>query len=147
MWKHGASGYSNYKCRCDICRKAWSEHQRDYQARYRSEHKAEKLAYYAEYYEANKVRLGEKRRSPRGKAMAARRERKRTALRKAQFVEDVDRLVLYQMHGGCCGVCKQFVPKDAFEADHIVPLIRGGLHCYANMQPTHPRCNREKGFA
>jgi 5-methylcytosine-specific restriction endonuclease McrA len=29
--------------------------------------------------------------------------------------------------------------------DHIVPIMRGGVHSYANVQLAHPRCNRMKG--
>ena len=34
---------------------------------------------------------------------------------------------------------------EAFEADHIVPLSRGGLDAVENMHALHARCNRAKG--
>jgi 5-methylcytosine-specific restriction endonuclease McrA len=62
----------------------------------------------------------------------------------AQFVERVDRDVVYAMHGGCCGICRQYVAPDDFHVDHRIPLARGGLHGYVNCQPAHPLCNQRK---
>lgn len=83
----------------------------------------------------------------RERARCTERER----LRKAQvcpghpqFVERVDRDAVYVMHGGCCGICREFVAADEFEVDHRVPLSRGGAHGYVNVQPAHPDCNRRK---
>ena len=74
--------------------------------------------------------------------------RKYTAARRARelkaFVENVVPTAVYQMHGGMCGICKEFIVGD-FHVDHIKPLSKGGLHCYANMQPAHPACNLSKG--
>lgn len=83
----------------------------------------------------------------RERARCTERERLRKAKIRPghpQFVEPVDREVVYTMHGGCCGICKQFVAADDFEVDHRVPLSRGGLHGYVNTQPAHPSCNRRK---
>lgn len=62
----------------------------------------------------------------------------------AQFVEDIDPRRVYEIHGGMCGICKQYVAADEFEVDHVVPLARGGLHGYTNVQPAHRACNRRK---
>jgi 5-methylcytosine-specific restriction endonuclease McrA len=70
----------------------------------------------------------------------ARRARERNA-----FVEHVDRVVVWDSHGGRCGICGLAVPLDEMELDHVLPLSRGGLHGYANCQPAHPVCNRRKG--
>lgn len=61
-----------------------------------------------------------------------------------QFIEDVDPQILYQMHGGMCGICKEFI-SDKFHIDHIIPLSKGGMHGYVNAQPAHPKCNMSKG--
>ena len=61
-----------------------------------------------------------------------------------QFIEDVDPQVVYEMHGGMCGVCKQFI-EDDFHVDHVIPLSKGGMHGYVNVQPAHPSCNLRKG--
>jgi 5-methylcytosine-specific restriction endonuclease McrA len=47
------------------------------------------------------------------------------------------------MHGGMCGICKQFI-VGKFHVDHVIPLSKGGLHSYANTQPAHPDCNQRK---
>lgn len=68
-----------------------------------------------------------------------RRARKRDA-----FIEHVDPTVVFQAHGGRCGICGELI-AGKFEVDHVMPLSRGGLHCYDNCQPAHAACNRRKG--
>lgn len=68
--------------------------------------------------------------------------RRRALLHKA-FVEDVNPATLYEMHGGMCGICKEFINGD-FHVDHVIPLGKKGLHCYANCQPAHSVCNLKK---
>ena len=70
-------------------------------------------------------------------------EANRRARKKDQFVENVDRHIVYEMHGGMCGICKQFI-VGKFHVDHVIPLSKGGLHSYANTQPAHPDCNQRK---
>lgn len=72
-------------------------------------------------------------------AASARRARVREA-----FVEHVDPRVLYQRDEGICGICDGPV-SDRFDVDHIVPLVAGGEHSYANTRIAHPSCNRAKG--
>jgi 5-methylcytosine-specific restriction endonuclease McrA len=69
---------------------------------------------------------------------------KRRAYKKNQFIEDVDPRVVYQMHGGMCGICEEFVTEDDFHVDHRIPLAKGGMHGYVNVQPAHPSCNLQK---
>jgi 5-methylcytosine-specific restriction endonuclease McrA len=71
-------------------------------------------------------------------------ESARRARKLDQFVENVDPTVVYEMHGGMCGVCEEFIVGE-FHVDHVVPLVRGGLHGYVNVQPAHPKCNLSKG--
>ena len=68
----------------------------------------------------------------------------RNARMKGVFVEAVDPQVVYEMHGGICGICKDFVAYEDFEVDHITPIAKGGLHAYINVQPAHRFCNRSK---
>lgn len=68
--------------------------------------------------------------------------RRRARLREV-FVEDVDPSVVFEMHGGRCGICGEFI-SGKFHVDHVLPISKGGLHCYANTQPAHPFCNLSK---
>ena len=67
------------------------------------------------------------------------------ARRQAAFVEYVDPLMLLELDDGVCGICGRDVDPAVFEVDHIVPLLRGGEHSYANTQVAHMVCNRSKG--
>lgn len=71
-------------------------------------------------------------------------ESARRARKLGQFLENVDPEAVYQMFGGACGVCGEFIEGD-FHVDHVLPLARGGLHGYVNVQPAHPLCNVRKG--
>jgi 5-methylcytosine-specific restriction endonuclease McrA len=71
---------------------------------------------------------------------------KRRALQKQVFVEAVDPRVVFTRDSGMCGICLETVdPMSCWEVDHVVPIAKGGLHSYANVQPAHRRCNRSKG--
>lgn len=61
------------------------------------------------------------------------------------YVEDIDRDFVWVRDGGICGICGTPADPDRWDLDHIVPLARGGLHEYANVQVSHPPCNRKKG--
>jgi hypothetical protein len=75
----------------------------------------------------------------RQKYEAVRRARKRGAL-----VEVVDRRIVLERAGGLCGWCSEPIDPTTFHVDHIVALVHGGEHSYANTQPVHPACNYEK---
>lgn len=71
-------------------------------------------------------------------------EMTRRARKLDQFIEPIDFKIVYEMHGGMCGICKDFVPQDDFHVDHVIPLSKGGMHGYVNVQPSHPSCNLKK---
>lgn len=73
-----------------------------------------------------------------------RRQATRRARKLRQFIEAVDPQTVFEMHGGMCGICGEFISGD-FHVDHIVPLSKGGMHGYINCQPAHPVCNLRKG--
>ncbi len=74
------------------------------------------------------------------KSTSTRRARKIEA-----FVEAVDPLVVFERDKGRCGVCRKPVkPESKWHVDHVIPLVRGGAHCYDNVQLTHARCNQSK---
>lgn len=76
-------------------------------------------------------------------ADAQRHKATRKARKLNQFIEPVDRRIVYEMHGGMCGICKEFIEGD-FHVDHVIPLSKGGMHGYVNVQPAHPLCNWKK---
>jgi 5-methylcytosine-specific restriction endonuclease McrA len=79
------------------------------------------------------------------------RRRNIIALRKARkrgnrdstgvLVADWQRLV--RRHGGRCAYCG--VKGETLQADHVVPLARGGRHAIGNLLPSCGRCNNSKG--
>lgn len=105
--------------------------------RWNDEHKGELVTYHREWRADNPQRAREQYR----KAAHKRRLRE-----DGQFIEVIDSQLVYEMHGGMCGICHQFIDLSvtSFDVDHIYPISKGGLHCYANVQPAHPRCNRIK---
>lgn len=80
------------------------------------------------------------------RALSRRKEGGRRARLLEAFVEAVDPQVVFQRDKGVCGICKLIVaPSEKWEVDHVVPLKRGGIHAYSNVQLAHRRCNRSKG--
>jgi 5-methylcytosine-specific restriction endonuclease McrA len=169
---HGTNAsYTIRKCRCEKCKLARREYRLVYdrehkeavtasskrwreknegalrarEARYRAQHKEERVAYGAAYKEQNREALRAKERSVHGKALKRKNVATRRARKRKQFVEHVDPRIVYQMHGGCCGICKEFVAEGDFQVDHVIPIARGGLHGYVNAQPSHALCNKRKG--
>ena len=60
------------------------------------------------------------------------------------FVEHIDKRKLWMDYQGICGLCLQPVKFARMTIDHILPLSKGGLHEYANVQPAHGLCNHVK---
>ena len=104
-------------------------------------------AYRLAHPEAVKVIAKRFRQTPHGKSEHRRIESARRAQKLGQFVEQVDPTIVFEMHGGRCGICSEFIDRrEGFHVDHIIPLARGGMHSYLNTQPAHPRCNLQKGW-
>lgn len=156
--KHGYAGYTNGGCRCEVCkagqaayaleykqRPGVEERQRAYQAAYRERKREEKLAYGREYKLRRKDELLARERTAEGRLRRRERQNTRRGRKLAQFIEDVDPRTLWEAHGGCCGICKQYVGLEESHIDHIIPLAHGGKHGYINCQPAHPGCNFSKG--
>jgi 5-methylcytosine-specific restriction endonuclease McrA len=64
---------------------------------------------------------------------------------KEAYVEPVSRRVVWERDKGICGICGEPADRKLWHLDHITPLVLGGLHCYENVQVSHPRCNMAKG--
>lgn len=53
------------------------------------------------------------------------------------------RKMLYEKYGGRCAYCGVLLP-ERFHADHIHPVLRGGLDDIHNLNPACARCNNWK---
>ena len=138
------------KARCAAQNKAWAEANRE-------KKNASSRAYYARNRDAHNARVKDwGQRNPEslrasvskyGKAnrdILRARDRRRRALEREAFVEDVRELVLLEMDDGLCHVCGEDVDPLGFEVDHVIPLSWGGEHSYANTAVAHSSCNRRK---
>ncbi len=147
--------YVNRSCRCEDCSRANAEYcaamyqgrkgkERERYQRQKETWTARQRQYRKQNLKAVKAYAQAYKATPRGSAAIRRGWEKRRARREAGFLEHIDPRIVYQMHGGCCGICKEFVAEDEFHVDHVMPLARGGLHGYVNVQPAHPDCNKRK---
>lgn len=88
----------------------------------------------------------------RGRERVRRAEYKRKAIKLQAFVEDVSRDEVMARGKWKCHLCGHSIPKEAVwpspmfgTVDHVLPLVAGGKHSYANCKPAHLRCNCVKG--
>jgi 5-methylcytosine-specific restriction endonuclease McrA len=70
--------------------------------------------------------------------------RRHEALKRTQQVEPVDYAAVLARDGYVCHICRQDVPPDDVEFDHVMPLSKGGAHSMENVKVSHRRCNRRK---
>jgi 5-methylcytosine-specific restriction endonuclease McrA len=97
------------------------------------------------YYQDHKEEILAAQKHPDTLAKRADRQLEREARKREQFVESVDRQIVLERDEGICGICGLPTDRDDFHVDHVIPLSKGGLHCYANVQVAHPFCNIGKG--
>lgn len=57
---------------------------------------------------------------------------------------ETDRKAIYQKTNGHCAYCGSVLPYKSMQADHIVPLRRGGEDTLDNMLPACRSCNHYK---
>ena len=122
-------------------------------ARWRARNPEKVKASVAAWREANAERMTESLREWRKanpEKVVAKLHRRRARLLDA-FVEDVDRMVVWERDNGICGICGVWVDPDlswpdkmSKTLDHIVPLSGGGEHSYTNAQIAHAVCNSRK---
>lgn len=113
---------------------------------FREKHKADVLQWSRENPDSRAAytRQWEVENQDKNRQKKRRNQASRHARKLDQFIENVDPAIVYEMHGGRCGICKQFIEGD-FHVDHVIPLSKGGMHGYINVQPAHPVCNISKG--
>lgn len=99
------------------------------------------------YYRENRERFREagSQNYEQAKADYIRRAAERRARKHDAHVEHVDRDVVWDRDGGICHLCDEPADPIDWHLEHIVPLIAGGEHSYANTAVSHPDCNRAKG--
>lgn len=134
-------------------RKRFKQDNPDYFREYYAQKKEQRKRESREWYQANTAYAIERQkvyvatRPIELRRAIGRRNRARRRARELQvFVETVDARVVFERDKGICGICGEAVEMSStWEVDHIVPLVKGGTHCYANVQLAHRRCNRSKG--
>ena len=81
----------------------------------------------------------------RARANSRKNAQTRHARLMGALVEVVDPLVVFRTAKGVCGICKMRVRSDQkWHLDHILPLSKGGVHSYDNVQVAHSHCNVRK---
>lgn len=102
----------------------------EYDRRYRAANKDRYRQYAQNWAAANPER--------RRELVAQYRARKLAAV-----VDDVTTADVLAVHGRWCYLCESPIGDD-LHLDHVVPLVRGGAHSFANLRPTHQHCNQSK---
>lgn len=59
--------------------------------------------------------------------------------------QQINRQAVWDRGKGICHICNSPALPDNWHLEHIVPLKRGGTHCYDNIAVSHPECNLYKG--
>lgn len=133
-----------YKGECKECAKArrreWAKKNREVEAEYQRDKYAKDPERYIKAAQEWAAQNPEKVRAYSRKSEAARRARKSEA-----WVEDVDPATVFERDKGICGICQRAVDPQDYHIDHTIPLVKGGMHSYANVQLAHPHCNLSKG--
>lgn len=70
---------------------------------------------------------------------------RRKAIKRGAFVERVHRSVVFKRCDGTCHMCGEKVDPNCWHLDHVLPLVRGGQHSYANTAVACPSCNMQRG--
>lgn len=92
------------------------------------------------------ARTRERERDPVGYQLKRREvEARRRARRRGAYVERVDPEAVWERDSGVCGICGEPADVADWHLDHVIPLAAGGEHSHANVQVSHPACNRSKG--
>jgi HNH endonuclease len=100
---------------------------------YREKHLEESMLRNKEYTKAHHVE--------RAEYMRRRHALKRTV----QVADKVDYNHILERDDNWCYICeKDITPEQKIDFDHVIPLVRSGLHTEDNIRVTHSMCNRRK---
>jgi len=120
--------------------------------KYNEEHNIERQIYRRKYYnehknhENNLCSIWAQNNPDKIRAKDAKRRSLKIRLSIIKFTEEefYQRMSLWCGHCAYCG--KEFKDGKLWEhIDHVIPIIRGGLHILANLRPTCAKCNLSKG--
>ena len=70
---------------------------------------------------------------------------RRRASRYTDVIEDVSRDEIAERDNHLCHICGGWVSAHDMTLDHVVPLVRGGVHTKDNIKLAHKVCNSRKG--
>lgn len=66
--------------------------------------------------------------------------------------DNINRILLAEDYNWICQLCfsdihpnRKFPDVMSSTVDHIIPISKGGLHKFENVQPAHLKCNIDKG--
>lgn len=121
--------------------------------RWREKYPEHDRARRAEWRNANRQRMAESNKAwvlANPEKVTRKNDRRRAILLDA-YVEDVDRMELWERDKGICGICGEWIDpelpwpeKMSKTLDHVIPITKGGKHSWANAQIAHAVCNSRK---
>lgn len=146
------------QARCRVCCRAYPKQRyasdQEYRDRVRARtrewyaaNRDDAIAYGRNYADANRQQTRENARRWAADNRDRRREieGRRHAKKFGVATERVYRSVVFDRDSGICHICGESVDPQCWHLDHIVALVNGGEHTYANVAVSHPLCNLKKG--
>lgn len=119
-------------------RRALFGRNREVEAKYRENHKAERAAYNRKYFKEHPD-------------VSRQNNHRRRAQKYLAPFEQFKSAEIYVRDKWICGICGEGVNKDlrhpdpfSPSLDHVIPLARGGHHLRSNSQLAHLCCNKRK---
>lgn len=127
------------------------DYAREKNRRFREEHpeeyKARKKRDYEKHSDKYIRRVKNWKKTTKGKAsVRAAASRRHARQHQAEgFFTSEDLVAQYKRQKGKCYWCEKPMDPNDYEADHVIPLVRGGDNWPTNIVCAHPSCNSSKG--